>query len=216
MKMRFFLPWLCLAPAEAACNLALSTCSFLLFVIKQSAHQTIDLLCQSSPPLFKEGFIFHRLTFFNLKEMNKTTGESPPALSSLALLIISAEISDIYAVSVNAVSSNGRGETAFLGCETAWVQDPAGLSFGQIHGAEEVDLDGAGMPSGSIPAVMGAGCELAASEQRRLSSFPFLGWPFPLLGVLLKVLGFAIRSRSHRIHSDSDFCPVLWGQRGCL
>lgn len=99
-------------------------------------------------------------------------------MSSPALLIISAEISDIYAVSVNAVSSNERGETAFPGCETTWLQDPAGLAFRQVHGAEEVDLDGAGMPSGSVPAMMEAGCELAASEQQGLSSFPFLGWPW--------------------------------------
>lgn len=99
-------------------------------------------------------------------------------MSSPALLIITADISDVYAVSLNAVSSNERGETAFPGCETAWVQDPAGLALGQVRGSEEEDLDGAGMPSGSVPSLTEAGCEPTASEQRGLSSLPFLGWPW--------------------------------------
>ena len=68
-----------------------------------------------------------------------------------------------------------RGETAFLGCETTWVQDPAELAFGQVHGSEEVDLDGAGMPSRSVPSVMEAGCELAASELWGLNSLFWAG-----------------------------------------
>lgn len=116
-------------------------------------------------------------------------------MSSPALLIISAEISDICAVSVNAVSSNERGETAFLGCEITWVQDPTGLAFGQVHGSEEVELDGAGMPSGSVPSITESGCELAASEQWGLNS---LFW-VAMVGVLLEVLVFAIKSQSHHI-----------------
>lgn len=119
-----FSPWICLAPSEATRKLALATCSFLLLVVKEPTHEAVDFANLSV--LFSKWDLF--FIIFNLKEMNKKDiGKSPPALSSPALLIISAEISDIHTVSVSIASSNDRGETAFLGCETTWVQDPRDL-----------------------------------------------------------------------------------------
>lgn len=46
----------------------------------------MDLLCQSFPPLFKEGFLSHCLAFFNLKEMSKRR------LASLPCLVLSCPV----------------------------------------------------------------------------------------------------------------------------
>lgn len=144
-------------------------------------------------------------------------------MSSPALLIIIAQIADIHAVSVNAVSSHERGGTACSGCETTCVQDPTGPVFRQIYGSEEVHLDGAGMSSGSLPSLREAGCELAASEQWGLCSLFQAGrcgclylkyWGLQLsLGITSTYTGIS-SLLSHHLPAHAGSCPGVcrrWG-----